>query len=961
MKILNKKYMAIIIIITVLIGIFPQFTGVSAIPDDSGEAAQSDESGQSDQAGQPDEKTQIKSIIPYVEKKENEITQSVPVESREDMLLYPNVSLKIQVYISAEDAEKYSGDRIYIFKLKPYEEITDINKENSLYSVYFDVVQNSSEGFSYNVTLLSPDLPNLKSGEIFNKFVIAVKDGDKFIPIPGSDAKYISNINCLSNKKETPPVSKTKKGLSVQMPGEARMLGVGYTTVNMLLNDFMAAEEGSNTELYIYGNENYYFNRDKIAEYDKKIKYFTNEGINVTAVLLISARGFSPRNSQNNNDSEGENTEDSDISMSQLLVPVDPIEYLIHPNALASTDKTFYYGINTTDEKGVKYFEALMSFIADRYVKEDIGYGRIYNIILGSDIGRTTSYNYCGKIDIVSYVKDYLRALRICDSAIRSRFGGSRVYVPFDNWFAEIPQGDVDFINKDIIDLLCEYSQKEGNFIWNVAFKPYNADILNPEFWKETQPVNDSSTPIITMKNIEVLCSYLNLEKKSYLPSGEIRKVMLSDLGYSSGDNSKENMELQAAAFVYAYLKVKYIPEITAFIYHGHVDNNNEIGSLGLWTNAPDTVNDPGEKKKIYDVFKYMDTNRESEKIDFAKAVLGIEDFTEIAKLYSKDAEPAVILKEVAGETLKKSPNATNIGIFRDDRLSGFIGSPNLSKMNRVNKYDNKDSELFNGASMLFAGFSNPIKGDFGGIVKIYTPEDPVLNLSNEKYVGVKLRIDTSVQMPEDQMIQLILIMESEPAPQNPGTDNDTGATVTSSGTGQNSGNAANTAKTISIFEGLANISPNKDEIVYFDISSWEDKTDIKKIKLLVNPYVNYSVSDQTSQNLLAEPSEFSSGSDAADKYDFNLYVYSIISAHPSKTSVFKTVLIIILVLVLIIVAGYGVLYIRAQIIKKKRRRMRELQRRKAQAAAGRNHRTPGQYNNYRNNDNNKNNNSRRR
>ena len=946
MKSLNKnynRYIAIIIIIVVLVGIMPTFTDVSAKPDDTGGESQSEDAERSGQSDQADEKTRIKSIIPYVDKKEGGIEQTVAIESREDMRLFPKTSLKIKVYISAEDSQKYAGERIYIFKLKPYEETTDIlNKDESSYEAYFDVNQNSS-GYSHDVTLLTSDLSNLNSGEIYNKFVAAVKEKDQFKAI--TDAKYIDNINYLSNKKETPPVSKTKKGLIIQMLGEARILGVGYTTIDMFLNDFMAAEGSANTELYVYGDENYYFNIDKISEYDKKIKYLTNEGINVAARLLIN-KGFIPSDQSGNQDSNGENSEDNAIS--QLLIPVDPIQYLIHPNALASVQSDpnkafYYYGINTTNEKGVKYFEALMSFIADRYVKDDKGYGRIYNIILGSTIGEASLFNYCGKKDdIISYVKNYLRALRICDTAMRSRFGGSRVYVQLSNLFAVSSGRDGDFANKDLIRQLCEYSQKEGNFIWNIAVNAYNADSLNPEFWKETAPTGEFSTPIITMKNIEVLCNYLNLEMKDFLPNGEIRKVMLSDQGYSSGDNSKENMELQAAAFAYAYLKAKYIPDITSFIYHGHVDQT-EVGSLGLWTRIPDTANDPGEKKKIYDVFKYMDTNREAEKTEFIKSVLGPEYAAEIEKLQSKDTEPAIMLTEATGETLKSRPNATNIGSFNDDRLSGFIGSSNISKMSRV-IYSNKDSEDFHNKSMLFAGFSNTVKGDFAGISKIYTPEEPALNLTGEKYVGVKLRIDTLMQMPEDQKIQLILIIESEPVSQSSGTGNDTAGTA--SGTGQNSNNT-NTVKTLSIFEGLANISPNKDETVYFDISTWEDKTDIKKIKLLVNPYAN-----PASQNL--SPQADSSGNDTANadtagKYDFNLYVYSIVSAHISRTSVFKTLLIIVLVIIFIVVAGYAALYIRAQMIKKKRREMRAYQKRRAQLAASRKQGSPGQYGNNRN------------
>ena len=905
------RYIAAVAAAVVFAAFFLPIGGLSAPAEDGGDAPV-----QQEQLPLTEDKTRILSAGIFVEKKENEITQVVPVESREDIAVSPgSVYIRLQVYISPEDAKKYYSSKIYIFKLKPHEEITDI--ANALPETNFDV--NSPEGFSYNATLLAPNLSNLASGEIFYKFVAGAKEGDKFVPI--SDAQYITAINCLSNKREIPPVSKTKKGLSVRMLGEARLLGVGYTTVNMCLNDFMAAEPSANTETHTYGGEDFYFNIDKIAEYDKKIKYLTNEGINVTAVLLLSARDFElPAQKGEDAGTQGETGPDPEDPAQPAHEPLDPVNYLIHPGALAFAqgggDKAFFYAINTSDEQGVKYFSALMSFIADRYVKDDAGYGRIYNIILGSDIGRTSAYNYCGKIDIVSYVKEYMRALRICDTAMRSRFGGSRVYVPFDNWFATKPEGDGDFVNKQILDLLCEYSEKEGNFIWNVAVKAYNASPLYPETWKESEPTYDFTTPVITMKNIEVLCNYLNLEKKEYLPNGENRKVILSDQGFSSGDNSKENQELQAAAFVYAYIKAKYTPDITAFIYHGHVDHKNEVGSLGLWTHTDDTANDPGEKKKIYEVFKYMDTNREAEKIGFAKSIIGINDFTEIARLYSAEAEPAVILTEIAGGALKKNPNNTNIGLFNDARLSGFIGSSNIAKMGMV-KYENPDSEAFNGKYMLFAGFSSPVKGDFGGVTKVYTADDPAPNLQGEKYVGVKLRVDSRVKLPEDYKIQLIFIMESGAASQKPGAVNETGGAAPAAQI------PSGAAKSVSVFEGLAYISPNKDETVYFDISSWEGKTEIKKIELLVNPY--YTSPDQTPQGSGAASPE-------AGKYDFNLYLFSIMSARYSSISVIRTILTVLLIIVLLAVAGYGVLYVRARIIKKKRREMRELQRKRAAA-----------------------------
>lgn len=956
------KYLSVFVLITLLFGfseIFSRFNilnvfninkvsaaNLNDIPEDDDDENEKDEE-EIQQFNTTDEKTNIKSVIPYVEKTENGVAQNVPVESREDVALYKNsLSLRIQVYLDSEDAKKYHGNSLYIFKLKPYQEITDIENENPATS--FTVKTNDS--FLYTIPLFVDLDSNLRNGEIYNKFIVAAKDGELYVPISG--AHYINNINSLSNRREIPPVSKTKKGLSeIQMLGEASLLGVGYATVQMNLNDFMSSEPTQYTETYIFAGEDFYFNIDKISEYDSKIKYLTNEGINVTAEILLSADEYlqsaqkqneqsqqndlnhqntetnsantdntnntdnSAENADNTEDSE--NSADTDSGALEAVNSVNPVEYLIHPNVFSSAqnNKPFYYGINATDENGYKYFAALMSFIADRYVKEDLGYGRIYNIILGSEIGRTTMYNYCGQINMSQYVHDYMLALRICDTAIRSRFGGSRVYVPFDNWFAAKPGKDGDFINKEILDLLCEYSAKEGNFLWNVAFHAYNENRQLPECWNETSPADNYDTPIITMKNITVLCDYLNLEKKNYLPVGETRKVMLSGQGFSSVDNSKANMDLQAASFVYAYIKAKYIPDISAFIYHAQVDNANEIGSFGLWTNEDGTIHNPGIKKRIYDVFKYMDTNREAEQVEFAKNIIGINDFTEIVPFYSENTEPAVILTEAAGKSLSTAPSAWNIALFNKAGLSGFINSTNVADMSLA-EYKNENS-TYNGRKMLYAGFPYPKKGDFGGIFKIYTLEDAVLDLTKDKYVGLKMRVDTHLNLPEDQKIQVMLILEGE--------SNETGiagGAVSSESSDKAAANSHDTAKPINVYEGITSINPNEDTTVYFDISQWDERINIKKVKLLVNPYSNLPHTSSTNQNISPVSDDINNVN--GRKYDFNLYVFSIVAARPSTMAIFQTILTIVLVTVFILAGAYGALYIRARIIRERRRREKE-------------------------------------
>ena len=823
-----------------------------------------------------EESTHIKSIIPFIEINEDGIRRSVPIESQDDIWASPStVSVRMQVYIDDADAGKYRGQSLYICKLRTYEDISRVGADNVARS--FEATHD--EGFTYTLDILT-DFSNLNNGEIYNKYIIAARNGEDYEPISG--ARYIDNINNLANKRDVPPVAGSKKGLSaIQIPGEARLLGVRHTTLKISLNDFMAAEAGDNTHPYMFGGEEFYFNTDVMAEYDRRIRYLVNEGVNITAAIVISSSEYihpslrgpdliiheENGGEENAEDETSEDDDESETAVTNLL----PVDYLIHKGALENpAARPFYYGINTADENGFKYFAAFMSFIADMYVREDmVGNGRIYNILLGSEIGNI-NMNYCGQINIEQYARDYLRALRIADSAVRSRFGGARVYVPLDNSFATSPDGG--YINRKIIDLLCEYSVQEGNFAWNVAVHAYNADRYAPEVYREILPADNFDTPFITMKNIEVLVDYLNQEKRAYLPEGERRMIMLAGQGFTSGGgDDREGMELQAASFIYAYIKAKYIPEISAYIYHGQVDNpSEELGYFGLRkeSDAP---------KLIHDIFKYIDTDKESEYINFAKDILNIEGFEQITPLYSGDAGHAVLLTETTGKPNSGTMSRYFIGRFNNSELSGFVGSANMGDIAHE-EYTGDGSDF---RHVLSAEFNAPRRGDFGSIFKIYEP-DNYLDLSERRFVGVNMRIDTGLRLEPGHTVQLILTLESE------------------------------SAEGLLVYEGIANIRLNEDTEIYFDIGEWAGSAAVNRVALAANPYADEYINN--------------SG------YDFKLYVQSITAASLSGLNIFRYIIIGGIIIFLVLAAIWAGLFIRAQLIKARRRREREIMKRRAAA-----------------------------
>lgn len=134
---------------------------------------------------------------------------------------------------------------------------------------------------------------------------------------------------------------------------------------------------------------------------------------------------------------------------------------------------------------------------------------------------------------------------------------------------------------------------------------------------------------MITIKNIEVLDAYLQQPRMLYREN-IVRGVLLSEQGFHTIDYGKEAQELQAAAFVYTWHKIRPLRSIEAFQNHRWIDHPKEGGLLlGLRT-LPDKDHPFGRKKFSWEVFKALDTPEEENATAFAKPIIGVRDFSEI-------------------------------------------------------------------------------------------------------------------------------------------------------------------------------------------------------------------------------------------------------------------------------------------------------------------------------------------
>ncbi len=87
---------------------------------------------------------------------------------------------------------------------------------------------------------------------------------------------------------------------------------------------------------------------------------------------------------------------------------------------------------------------------------------------------------------------------------------------------------------------------------------------------------------------------------------------------------------MQAAAYALAYWKVLHTPGIESFILHAHVDNRDEFDlNLGIWRRdkRAESANEPGTPKPVYAIFRDIDGERQAEIFQWAKGVVGEENW----------------------------------------------------------------------------------------------------------------------------------------------------------------------------------------------------------------------------------------------------------------------------------------------------------------------------------------------
>ena len=482
--------------------------------------------------------------------------------------------------------------KYYLFELQPYEE--NIGTRGDYCSVI-----DQAESFNYQMPFY---MEGGTSSRLFSRFVVAVCRDGKYEEI--SNQAYITNPESVAAFQDPYPEVSTKKGLLIQndMTADAFELGVKYVIINIPFHHILDPNGALTHE---YNGKTYHFNKSLIESYDNTIRLMTQKGMVVSAIVL---NGWN-----------------------------DQMPQLIYPGASKSAAAN-YYMFNTVTKQGFEDTMAIMSFLAERYSGANIDYGRVSNWIIGNEINNNEQWNYAGPMAIEEYVKAYEHAFRVFYSAIKSQSANARVFFSTD-FFWNQENTTLKYGAKDVIDLFNQYVREGGQMDWGLAYHPYPLNLTEPEFWLDdgTGRITDSfSSPVVNFKTLHVLTDYFQQDVMRNA-SGSVRHIILSEQGFTSKSATRGDVpELQAAAFAYAYFLVDSNPYIDAFILSRQVDAISEVNqfcAFGLWTvdmDRPDVVI-AEKRKKLWEVFKYIDDGKEAlKRTEFAKPLIGISKWSDV-------------------------------------------------------------------------------------------------------------------------------------------------------------------------------------------------------------------------------------------------------------------------------------------------------------------------------------------
>lgn len=491
---------------------------------------------------------------------------------------------KISVTVDSSGDSSGTDGSVYIFEIKPYQNDlsgrTDYLAKGSI---------GANQKFSFPLHAGPGEL------RLYSAFVPAVKVGGRYEMI--ANRRYIENPEIVAENQD-PALNPGKKGLRVDpnILDDALSLNIKHAGVDIPTQRFF----GNGID-YTYENKTYKINKELIDQLDAEVKRLSDSGVAVTAILLNA--------------------------WNQTVPELNPLGVTELPK-----EQAVYYGFNVESEAGFRAVKAMASFLAKRYNGKN-GHGKITNWVVGNEINNQY-WNYMGDLDVSAYTSKFQRAFRVFYTAMKSVSANDNIMFSIDHYWNMLPEAAPvgKYKGKDILLAFHNYEEAEGYMDYGLALHPYPYPIYSPNFWDDdkTGRVNDTAdSPIVNFKNLHVITDFMSMDSMKNR-KGEVRKIFLTEEGFSSIAKGVDKSTEQAAAVAYSYFIVDNNPYISAYLMSRQEDNEDET-KHGLAFGLSSIVNHQLVPKPAHEVFKWIDNASATEGIaDFARAVIGIDSWDQL-------------------------------------------------------------------------------------------------------------------------------------------------------------------------------------------------------------------------------------------------------------------------------------------------------------------------------------------
>ena len=433
---------------------------------------------------------------------------------------------------------------------------------------------------------------------LYSRWVLAQKSQNGMLIC--SHGHYADDVKAKYDLPHEVPAS--KKGIggfgANRFASDLDSLDITSVTVNMWLG-FMSLTPSDDAIPFDYNGRTYYADRKAIEGFDKTLRYTAARDVIVNAIVLIAPeRSFADK-------AAGRLFEHPDF---------DPAGIYTMPNM--------------TTLESLNLYAAAIDFLAERYSRPDKKYGRVHHWIAHNEVDAGWVWTNAGIKTPLRFMDIYIKSMRLLYYTARKYSPHPEVFITLTHYW-QSRHNEYCYPSAQLLELLVDYTQAEGDFKWGVAHHPYPQSLFEPKSWLDDQATFDYDTPQITFKNLEVLDAWIKQPRALY--QGKIKRtVFLSEQNPNSKDYSEEALREQAAGMAYAMKKLEACDGIDAYQMHGWFDQRAEGGLRIGVRGFMDDETDPGGRKPAWFVFQAFGTDREDEVFEFAKDIIGIDDWDQV-------------------------------------------------------------------------------------------------------------------------------------------------------------------------------------------------------------------------------------------------------------------------------------------------------------------------------------------